>query len=307
MLFSHSPSAATSIHRTAAAVAPARYNRGRLLRPPRARADTAGVGAGADADADHHAAAAEALLRSSGLRPESLPRHVAVVMDGNSRWARARGLTPADGHRAGGRNLERIVTLSRAWGIRALTAFVCSYENLNRPKAEVSYMMGLSEWLIGDNVDKLSRQGIRLQVIGDASRMPATLRRAAAEADEATRHNSGLHVMLAICYSGRWDLVQACRELARAARAGELSPEEIDEAMLAGRLATGAAGELACPDLVVRTSGELRLSNFLLWQAAYSELFFTDKMWPEFGEDEYLEALRSFQSRDRRFGQTRVQ
>ncbi|CAN6171898.1 unnamed protein product [Urochloa humidicola] len=292
MLLSHSPPAATSIHRSAAAAPPARSNRGRLLRPPRARADTAGVGAGADADADHHAAAAEALLRSSGLRPESLPRHVAVVMDGNSRWARAGGLTPADGHRAGGRNLERIVALSRAWGIRALTAFVCSYENLNRPKAEVDYMMGLSEWLIGDNIDKLSREGIRLQVIGDASRMPATLRRAADEADEATRHNSRLHVMLAICYSGRWDLVQACRELARAARAGELSPEEIDEAMLAGRLATGAAGELACPDLVVRTSGELRLSNFLLWQAAYSELFFTDKMWPEFGEDEYLEALR---------------
>ncbi|CAN6197709.1 unnamed protein product [Urochloa humidicola] len=307
MMLSHSTSAATSIHRSAAAAAPRpRSRRGRLLRPPRARADTtAGVGAGADAD--HRAAAAEALLRSSGLRPESLPRHVAVVMDGNSRWARARGLTPADGHKAGGRNLERIVALSAAWGIHALTAFVCSYENLNRPKAEVDYMMGLSEWLIGDNIDKLSRQGIRLQVIGDASRMPESLRRAAAEADEATRHNSRLHVMLAICYSGRWDLVQACRELARAARAGELAPEDIDEATLAGRLATGAAGELACPDLVVRTSGELRLSNFLLWQAAYSELFFTDKMWPEFGEVEYLEALRSFQSRDRRFGQARVQ
>ncbi|CAL5080098.1 unnamed protein product [Urochloa decumbens] len=298
MLLSHSSSAATSISRPAAA----RCRGARLLRPPRARADTAGVGAGAD-----HAADAKALLRSSGLRPESLPRHVAVVMDGNTRWARARGLTPADGHKAGGRNLERIVGLSRAWGIRALTAFVCSYENLNRPKAEVDYMMGLSEWLIGDNIDKLSRQGIRLQVIGDTRRMPATLRRAAAEADEATRHNSGLHVMLAICYSGRWDLMQACRELARAARAGEIAPDDIDEAMLAGRLATAGAGdELACPDLVVRTSGEMRLSNFLLWQAAYSELFFIDKMWPEFGEDEYLEALRSFQSRDRRFGQTRV-
>lgn len=252
-----------------------------------------------------HAAAAEALLRS-GLRPESLPRHVAVVMDGNSRWARARGLSPADGHKAGGRNLERVVALSRVWGIRALTAFVCSHENLNRPKAEVEHMMGLSEWLIGDNVDKLSRQGIRLQVIGDASKMPGSLRRAAAQADEATRHNSRLHVMLAICYSGRWDMVQACRELARAARAGELSPDDIDERVLASRLATSAAGELACPDLVVRTSGELRLSNFLLWQAAYSEFFYTDKMWPDFGEAEYLEALRSYQSRDRRFGQTRV-
>ncbi|KAF8690886.1 hypothetical protein HU200_041292 [Digitaria exilis] len=228
-------------------------------------------------------------------------------MDGNTRWARARGLPPADGHKAGGRNLERVVGLSRAWGIRALTAFVCSYENLNRPKAEVEYMMGLSEWLIGDNVDKLSRQGIRLQVIGDATKMPGSLQRAAAWADEATRHNSELHVMLAICYSGRWDMVQACRELARAARDGELSPDDIDEAVLAGKLATrDAGGELACPDLVIRTSGELRLSNFLLWQAAYSELFFSDKMWPDFGEAEYLDALRSFQSRDRRFGQTRL-
>nr|CAB3452808.1 unnamed protein product [Digitaria exilis] len=247
--------------------------------PPRAQPDT-----------DRAAA-----LLACGLRPESLPRHVAVVMDGNTRWARARGLPPADGHKAGGRNLERVVGLSRAWGIRALTAF-----------AEVDYMMGLSEWLIGDNVDKLSRQGIRLQVIGDATKMPGSLQRAAAWADEATRHNSELHVMLAICYSGRWDMVQACRELARAARDGELSPDDIDEAMVAGKLATRDAGELACPDLVIRTSGELRLSNFLLWQAAYSELFFTDKMWPDFGEAEYLDALRSFQSRDRRFGQTRL-
>ncbi|ONM53427.1 Dehydrodolichyl diphosphate synthase 1 [Zea mays] len=196
-------------------------------------------------------------------------------MDGNSRWARERGLTPADGHKAGGRNLERVVALSRAWGIRALTAF-----------AEVDYMMGLSEWLIGDNIDKLSRQGIRLQVIGDAAKMPASLRSAAAQADEATRQNSQLHVMLAICYSGRWDMVQACRELAREAQANRLSPDDIDESIIAGKLATSAAGEFSCPDLVIRTSGEMRLSNFLLWQSAYSELFFTAKMWPDFGEAE---------------------
>ncbi|TVU39385.1 hypothetical protein EJB05_12799, partial [Eragrostis curvula] len=252
-------------------------------------------------------AAADALLRS-GLRPESLPRHAAVVMDGNTRWARARGLPAADGHAAGGRNLERIVGLSRAWGIRVLTAFVCSQENLNRPKAclaEVDSMMGLSEWLIGDNVDKLSRQGIRLQVIGDSSKQPASLQMAAKQAADATRNNSQLHVMLAICYSGRWDVLQACRALAQEMRANELSPDDIDESMLAAKLATSAAGELACPDLVIRTSGELRLSNFLLWQSAYSELYFTDTMWPDFGADEYLQALRSFQTRDRRFGQQR--
>ena len=145
MLLSHSSSAATT--RGLAAAPPARSRRAGLLLPRARAADTTGVGADR---------AAEALLQS-GLRPESLPRHVAVVMDGNSRWARARGLTPADGHKAGGRNLERIVGLSRAWGIRALTAFVCSRENLSRPMAEVDYMMGLSEWLIGDNIDKLSR------------------------------------------------------------------------------------------------------------------------------------------------------
>lgn len=149
------------------------------------------------------------------------------------------------------------------------------------------------------------RQGIRLQVIGDTSKMPASLRSAKVQADEATGHNSQLHVMLAICYSGRWDVVQACRELARAVQANELSPDDIDESLVAGGLATSAAGEFSCPDLVIRTSGELRLSNFLLWQSAYSEFFFTDKMWPDFGEAEYLEALRSFQGRHRRFGQSK--
>ncbi|XP_062190489.1 dehydrodolichyl diphosphate synthase CPT5, chloroplastic-like [Phragmites australis] len=288
MLLSRSPSATT----TRRPAPPTRSQRARLP-PPCARG---GMGAAADA--------AEALLQS-GLRPESLPRHVAVVMDGNSRWARARGLPPADGHTAGGRNLERIVLLSRAWGIRALTAFVCSHENLNRPKAEVDYMMGLSEWLIDDNIDKLSRQGIRLQVIGDPSKQPVSLQSAAVKADEATRNNSQLHVMLAICYSGRWDMVQACRELARKVQDNQLSPDDIDESLLAGMVATSVAGEFSCPDLIIRTSGELRLSNFLLWQSAYSELFFTDTMWPDFGETEYLQALSSFQSRERRFGQNK--
>ena len=148
----------------------------------------------------------------------------------------------------------------------------------------------------------LYRQGIRLQVVGDASRMSGSLRRAAAEADEATRHNSQLHVMLGFCYSGKWDIAQACQELARAARANELSPDDINESHLAGKIATSPAGEFSDIDLVIRTGGDLRLSNFPLWQVAYAEFFFTDKKWPDFGAADYLEALRSFQSRDRRFG-----
>ena len=147
------------------------------------------------------------------------------------------------------------------------------------------------------------RNGIRMHVIGDPSRRPASLQNAAREAEEMTRNNSQLHLMLATCYSGRWDIVRACRELAGEVQGNLLMPEDIDESLLASKLATGVAGEFSCPDLVIRTSGEVRLSNFLMWQSAYSELYFTDTLWPDFGEAEYLQALTSFQNRERRFGQ----
>uniref|UniRef100_A0ACD5WHW0 Uncharacterized protein n=1 Tax=Avena sativa TaxID=4498 RepID=A0ACD5WHW0_AVESA len=250
------------------------------------------------------APAAESLLPRE-LRAESLPRHVAVVMDGNSRWARARGMPAAFGHEAGRRALEETVRLSRAWGIRALTAFAFSHENWSRPKMEVDFLMGLFERVIHDSVAEYLRDGIRLRVIGDCSRLPASLQRTAREAEEATRSNSQLHLTLAISYSGRRDIVQACRSLAEKVHRGMLRPEDIDELLFADELETSGGGDdelLPCPDLLIRTSGELRLSNFLLWQSAYSELFFTDTLWPDFGEADYLEALCSFQSRDRRFG-----
>lgn len=144
-----------------------------------------------------------------------------------------------------------------------------------------------------------------MHVIGDPSRRPESLQKAAREVEETTRSNSKLHLMVATCYSGRWDIVEACRELARKVQGNHLRPEDIDESLLAGELQTSAAAglELSCPDLVIRTSGEQRLSNFLLWQSAYSELYFTDTLLPDFGEDEYLKALTWFQSRERRFGQ----
>ncbi|KAL6611282.1 hypothetical protein ACP70R_039210 [Stipagrostis hirtigluma subsp. patula] len=306
MLLSHSPTLAATTHRPALPSG-SRFRScssdARLRRPPCARS---GVGVGVET----LAATAEAALLRAGLRAESLPRHVAVVMDGNSRWARKRGLAVAEGHAEGRRTLERTVRLSRAWGVSALTAFAFSLENFSRPKArppppaEVDFLMELFEGLIRDNVDEYAREGIRLHVIGDASRRPASLQSAATEAEEATRHNSQLVLMLAICYSGRWDIARACRELAAEARYGLLlRPEDIDEAMLDARLVTSLAGEFSSPDLLIRTSGEMRLSNFLLWQSAYSELYFTDTMWPDFGEEEYLRALGSYQSRDRRFGQ----
>ncbi|XBH88398.1 hypothetical protein VPH35_075685 [Triticum aestivum] len=229
--------------------------------------------------------AAEELLRQ-GLRPELLPRHVALVMDGNSRWAVARGLPPTDGHEHGMRALEKTVRLSRAWGIRVLTAFGFSLENWNRAKVEVDFLMALIERFINGNLD-------------DFLRLPISVQKTARDAEEATRNNSHLDLVLAMSYSGRMDIVQACRNLAQKVDAKLLRPEDIDESLFADELQTS---ETSCPDLLIRTSGELRLSNFLLWQSAYSELFFTDTLWPDFGEAQYLQALRAFQSRDRRFG-----
>ncbi|KAJ1288472.1 hypothetical protein BS78_02G091900 [Paspalum vaginatum] len=236
------------------------------------------------------------------VRPESLPRHVAVVADGNRRWAQARGLLTAEGHDAGCRAVERTVRLSRAWGIRVLTVFAFSLENLGRPKVEVDHLMGKIERAIRDNLDEYARNGIRVHVIGDPSKQPPSLQSTAREAEEVTRSNSELHLILAICYSGQWDILQACRQIAGEVQGSLLRPEDIDAALLAGKLATSVVGEVACPDLIIRTSGEQRLSNFLMWQSAYSELYFTDTLWPDFGEDEYLQALSSFQSRERRFG-----
>ncbi|RCV12971.1 hypothetical protein SETIT_2G309500v2 [Setaria italica] len=301
MLRTHSPPAA-AWHRPAPS--PAIVSRRARIPLPRARPAAA---AATETRTTAAAGTVEALLllRESGLRAESLPRHVGVVIDGHERWARARGLSVSEGHAAGRRAVERTVRLSRAWGIRALTVFVCSHENMTRPKAEIDFLMRLYEGFIRDNVDEFSREGIRLHLIGDSPGRPASLLSAASEAHEATRSNSEMVLMLAIGYSGRRDMVQACRELAAEAQRNQLQPEDIDEALIAERLGTSVAagGELSCPDLVIRTSGERRLSNFLLWQSAFSELFFPDVMWPDFGEDEYLGALRSYQSRERRFGQ----
>ncbi|GJN17112.1 hypothetical protein PR202_gb04154 [Eleusine coracana subsp. coracana] len=283
MLLSNSPAA------TGQVLAPSRRTRFPTPCPP----------AGATPAAT---AQAEAAVLPGGLRAESLPRHVAVVMDGNARWARARGLPSAAGHEAGRRALEEMVRLSRAWGVRALTAFAFSHENWSRPKVEVDFLMRLFERVIQDSVAEFLREGIRLRVIGDTSRLPVSLQKTAREAEEATRDNSQLDLTLAISYSGRRDIVQACRKLAEKVRSKQLRPEDIDESLFADELETSPAGEFPYPDLLIRTSGELRLSNFLLWQSAYAELFFTDTLWPDFGEADYLEALVSFQSRDRRFG-----
>ncbi|RLN29998.1 dehydrodolichyl diphosphate synthase 2-like [Panicum miliaceum] len=245
-------------------------------------------------------------LVQRGLRKELMPQHVAFVIDGSRRWAQARGLTTKDGYKAGCLALEKILELSGTWGIRAITVFGFSQENFRRPEEEVDSVMEMIERGIRDNMEVYAREGIRVHITGDPSRRPASLQEAIREVEEVTRNNSRFHMILATCYSGRWDIVQACRELATKVQDKLLNPEDIDEAMLTDHLSTNVLGELACPDLLIRSSGELRLSNFLLWQSAYTELYFTNALWPDFDEDEYIQALKDFQRRDRRFGQRKA-
>ncbi|KAJ6837474.1 uncharacterized protein M6B38_121015 [Iris pallida] len=237
-----------------------------------------------------------------GLTRESLPRHVAVIMDGNSRWARARGLPSSAGHEAGYRSLREIVRLSHKWGIKALTVYAFSTENWLRPKDEVDFLMMLFERLIKDNVDEFMRGGIRVSIIGDLSKLPKSLQKLAKEIEESTINNSRLNLIVAISYSGRSDIVQACRKIAQKVEQGQLEPADITESVIAQELETNCNIEFPYPDLLIRSSGEQRLSNFLLWESAYAELYFAKTYWPDFGEADYAEALRSFQRRQRRFG-----
>nr|CAB3463283.1 unnamed protein product [Digitaria exilis] len=221
-------------------------------------------------------------LAQRRLRPELMPKHVAIVMDGNRRWAEARGLTTPEGHEAGAQALKKIVELSCAWGIHAITAFAFSHENLNRPEATHRKSLSLSSStrsslnsLLFESAGGGKEFGCMSWVI--PSRRPPSLQEAIWEAEETTRNNSRCLVVIATCYSGRWDIVQACRELAAKVQDKQLRPEDIDESMLAGHLATN--------------------------NCAYSELYFIDTLWPDFGEDDYSKALKAFQSRERRFGQ----
>jgi undecaprenyl diphosphate synthase len=228
-----------------------------------------------------------------------LPRHVAIVMDGNGRWARRRGLSRNHGHRAGKDSVRAVVEAARELGIPYLTLFAFSAENWQRPTTEVDFLMRLFHRYLLTETKRLMKRDIRIIALGDTQRLPPGLREALAETVEATRQNRAMTVALALSYGGRQDVVNAARRLARAAADGEIRPEEIDEAAVARELATGG---LPDPDLLIRTSGEIRISNFFLFQAAYTELYFTDTLWPDFREREFLGALAAYQARERRFG-----
>lgn len=230
---------------------------------------------------------------------DRLPRHIAIIMDGNGRWARQRGLPRIEGHRHGVASVRRITEECARLGIKQLTLYCLSSENWRRPEAELAFLMHLLEQYMIEERSLLMRERIRVSMIGRREGLPAgTL----AEIDKTMAmcgNNDGLRLCLAVNYGGRAEIVEAARQLAREARAGTLDPSTIDEDLLAARLDTAG---MADPDLLIRTAGEMRLSNFLLWQISYAELWVTDALWPDFDERLLAEALAAFASRDRRFG-----
>jgi undecaprenyl diphosphate synthase len=241
------------------------------------------------------------MVQDSKPHTDSLPEHIAIIMDGNGRWARARHLPRTAGHKRGVETTSRIVRLCGEKGIGALTLFAFSSENWRRPQEEVSTLMELFVLALKREIKQLNKNNVRLRFIGDRSAFSAKLQAGIQEAEQVTSGNTGLQLQIAANYGGRWDIVQAVRHMAEAVQAGDLGIEEIDEQQLAARITTA---DLPEPDLFIRTGGEHRISNFLLWQLAYSELYFTDVLWPDFSEKDLDAAIDSFACRQRRFGMT---
>ncbi len=228
-----------------------------------------------------------------------VPAHVAIIMDGNGRWAQRRGLPRAAGHRAGAKAIRESIAAAIELGVRYLTIYSFSSENWTRPAEEVSGLMSLFVEVLKIELENLQRMDVRVRVIGEVDAMPSATAAAFRDAIDATRGNGALDLVVALNYGGRDEIVRAARSLAAEAVAGGIDPEAIDESSLSARLYTAG---LPDPDLVVRTSGEMRISNFLLWQIAYSELYVTSVLWPDFKRGDFLRAVIDYQRRERRFG-----
>ncbi len=230
-----------------------------------------------------------------------LPRHVAIVMDGNGRWAKQRGLPRHAGHRAGVKSVRSTVEACARLGIEYLTLFAFSSENWRRPQTEVGMLMQLFLTSLRTEVKRLHKNNIRLTFIGERTAFAKQLQEKIAEAEALTAGNSGLTLIIAANYGGRWDITEGAKRIARLVQAGQLSPDDVTPERLHGELSLGAMPD---PDLFIRTGGEKRVSNFLLWQMAYSELYFSDVLWPDFDRATFDTALASYAKRQRRFGQT---
>ncbi len=228
-----------------------------------------------------------------------IPQHIAIIMDGNGRWASERGKERSFGHQAGVDTVRRITSECVRLGVKFLTLYTFSTENWSRPADEISALMGLVLSSLEDEI--FMKNNVRFQVIGDMGRLPQEVQQKLRETMEHTAHNTAMTMVVALSYSSRWELTKAAGELAQAVKAGTLQPEDIDENLIGGRLETAFMPD---PELLIRTGGEVRVSNFLLWQIAYSELYFCDTYWPDFDEQDLHRAIASYQARQRRFGKT---
>ena len=238
------------------------------------------------------------------LDPTRIPRHVAIIMDGNGRWAKQHGQERSFGHENGVSTVRQVTEIASEVGVKYLTLYTFSTENWDRPQDEVDALMNLIVVSIEQQTPDLIKNNVRLTTIGDMSRMPEFASSRLRKCMQDTGHCTGLVLCLALSYSSRWEIVEACRKMAVEAVEGKLNPADIDDEAFAARLATW---DMPDPDLLIRTGGDLRVSNYLLWQIAYSELYFTSKYWPDFSKEDFVEAIADFQSRERRFGKTSEQ
>ncbi len=233
-----------------------------------------------------------------------IPTHIAVIMDGNGRWAKKRSLPRVAGHHEGVNSVREIVEVCGQVGVKYLTLYTFSTENWSRPKEEVSILMRLLVSSLRDERDRLHHNNVRVKTIGDFSSLPQDAQDEFLDAIDLTKNNTGLTLVLALSYSGRWDITSGMKRIAEQVKAGKLDPDKITDEVISKNLATK---DIPDPDLLIRTSGELRLSNFLLWQLAYSEMYVTDVLWPDFRRNELYHAIESYQSRERRFGKVSEQ
>lgn len=230
-----------------------------------------------------------------------LPHHVAVIMDGNGRWAKQKGFPRIIGHRQGVDTLKDLLRCCKDWGISALTAYAFSTENWGRPLEEVDFLMVLFERILRRELAEMCNEGVRITFVGDLEALPLSLQAEIQESMAATAQNHDIHFTVAINYGSRHEIIEVCRQIAESVQKGEIKLDRVDESLFNQHLYT--AGE-SDPDLLIRTSGEMRLSNFLLWQIAYTEIYFTQTLWPDFNRTEFHQALLEYQKRDRRFGKT---
>jgi undecaprenyl diphosphate synthase len=243
-------------------------------------------------------------MDENDLRPDSMPRHVAVIMDGNGRWATRRGASRVEGHRAGLDSCRAVLRAASDLGIEYLTLYAFSLENWNRPKAEVRELMHLLETYLDEEIEEVDRNGVRVLAIGRNDRLPPSVRRRVEAAVERTKDNREMTLIFALSYSGRAEIVDAAKKLARDVEEGRIDPDRIDEKVFASYL---YAPDVPDPDLLIRTGAEMRVSNFLLWQIAYAEIYTTSMMWPDFRKEHLVDAIGDYQRRERRFGMTSAQ